>query len=192
MRRSTTSAVLAAAVSAAVGVVVPGGPVMAAAQPGCFLGGADFNGDGCGDLVIGDPAATVNGKANAGRINVLYGKAAETGSRAVLTQGQAGVGDAAETGDQFGSVLQTLRVDGDQYADLVVGVPGESVGTAEDAGIIQVIFGSADGLGAGRTGLVLRQGVFGIAGGPEAGDQFGAAVRANRTQQTSGDDPAPA
>jgi hypothetical protein len=179
---------MAAALSAAMAVAVPGA---ATAQTGCD-GGADFNGDNCGDDLIGDPAATVNGKVNAGRINVLYGSATGTGTRAVLAQGQAGVADTAETDDLFGAVVQVMRVDGDQYADLVVGVPRESVGTTEDAGIIQVIYGSAGGLGAGRPGLVLRQGLFEIPGGPEPGDQFGAAVRANKTEHTSGDAPAPA
>jgi hypothetical protein len=198
MRRSTITAAPAAALGAAVAVVVamtvaiPGEPAMAraTARAGCVLGGADFDGDTCGDLVIGDPAATVSGQANAGRINVLYGDAAGTGRRDILAQGQAGAGDAAEAGDQFGSVLHAMRADGDQYADLVLGVPQESVGSAEDAGIIQVIYGSAGGLGAGRPGLVLRQGALGIAGTPEAGDRFGAAVSANETRTDDGSAPA--
>jgi hypothetical protein len=179
---------MAATLSTVVAVAVPGESVMARAiaRAGCLLGGPDFNGDACGDFVIGDPAATVNGEAGAGRVNVLYGSATGTGPRALLAQGQAGVGDTTETDDQFGAVLHPMRVDNDQYADLVVGVPRESVGTAEDAGIIQVIYGSAAGLGAGRPGLVLRQGVFDIAGGPEAGDLFGAAVSANMTQTDDG------
>jgi hypothetical protein len=198
MRRSTITVAPAAAMGAAVAVAVamtvtiPGEPALAraTARAGCVIGGADFDGDTCGDLVIGDPAATVSGKANAGRINVLYGDATGTGRRDILAQGQAGTGDSAEAGDQFGSALHAMRANGDQYTDLVVGVPQESVGSAEDAGIIQVIYGSADGLGAGRPGLVVRQGVFGIAGTPEAGDRFGAAVSANETRTEDGSAPA--
>jgi hypothetical protein len=136
-------------------------------------------------MVAGDPAAAVNGQANAGRINVLYGN----GKATLLVQGAFGVPDSAEAGDRFGSVLQTIDLDSDRYSDLVVGVPGEGVGAADDAGVIQVIWGSADGLGAGRASVTLRQGVFGIAGGPEAGDRFGAAMRVNRTGGESGPHP---
>jgi hypothetical protein len=162
----------------------------AAAGTGC-LEGADFNGDGCGDQVVGDPAATVGGRTGAGRINAIYGNRTGAWTTALLTQGQAGVGDTAEAGDGFGGIVAASRLNDDGYTDLVVAVPGESVGSAEDAGVIQVIFGSANGLGAGRAPLLLRQGVFGIAGGPEAGDRFGAAMRANTTDP-SGDIPAPA
>jgi hypothetical protein len=172
-------------------VAIPGEPAAAraTAEAGCLLGGADFDGDTCGDLVIGDPAATVSGSANAGRINVLYGDDSGTGRRDVLAQGQAGVGDTAEAGDQFGAAVHAMWVDSDQYVDLVVGVPQESVGSADDAGIVQVIYGSPGGLGAGRPGLVLRQGASGITGTPEAGDRFGAAVGPNETRTDDGSAP---
>lgn len=107
----------------------------------------------------------------AGRITVLYGADGDpgTGERAVLAQGGPGVGESPESGDGFGAAIRTMDVDFDDRTDLVVGVPSESVDGADDAGIIQVIFGSADGLGGGRAGIVLRQGTHGIPGGPEAG-----------------------
>ena len=192
MRRSTITIASAAAtvVTIVMTAAVPG-PAMArtTAWAACLLGGADFDGDTCGDLVIGDSAATVSGTTNAGRINVLYGDDSGTGHSDVLAQGQAGVGDTPEAGDQFGAVVHAMRVDADQYTDLVVGVPQESVGSAEDAGIVQVIYGSADGLGAGRPGLVLRQATLGIAGTPEAGDRFGAAVGPNETRTDDGSAP---
>jgi hypothetical protein len=149
----------------------------------CSPHGPDFNGDGCGDVVVADPDATVAGTLRAGRINVLYGGEGGVGSgdRGLLTQGQPGVGDSPEPDDRFGAIVQTMNIDNDPYADLVVGVPSESVGSADDAGVIHVIFGSAGGLGGGRTGTVLRQGVHGIPGTPEAGDRFGAAAAVNRT-----------
>jgi hypothetical protein len=88
-------------------------------------------------MVAGDPAAAVNGQANAGRINVLYGN----GKATLLVQGAFGVPDSAEAGDRFGSVLQTIDLDSDRYSDLVVGVPGEGVGAADDAGTGGVLLG---------------------------------------------------
>jgi hypothetical protein len=149
----------------------------------CSPHGSDFNGDGCGDVVVADPDATVAGKLRAGRINVLYGGegGVGSGSRGLLAQGQPGVGDSPESDDRFGAIVQTMKINNDPYADLVVGVPSESVGSADDAGVIHVIFGSANGLGGGQAGTVLRQGVHGIPGTPEAGDRFGAAAAVNRT-----------
>jgi hypothetical protein len=146
----------------------------------CAPYGPDFNGDRCGDVVVADPDATVAGKLRAGRINVLYG--GESGVHAsLLSQGQPGVGDTPESDDRFGAIVQAMDLNNDSYADLVVGVPSESVGSAEDAGVIHVIFGSASGLGGGHPGTVLRQGIQGIPGAPEAGDRFGAAAAVNRT-----------
>ena len=54
--------------------------------------------------------------------------------------------DAAEAGDQFGAVLTTGDFNGDGYADLAVGVPGEDVGSISDAGAVHVLYGSVSGL----------------------------------------------
>ena len=156
----------------------------------CSPGGPDFNGDGCADLAVADPDATVDGKAGAGRVNVLYGAESGTGARAVLAQGQPGIAGSPESGDRFGTVIRAARIDDDGYTDLVVATPTEAVGSADDAGIIQVIFGSADGLGAGRGSVTVRQGLHGVPGTPEAGDRFGASLAVNTTSGDS--EPVPA
>jgi hypothetical protein len=58
----------------------------------------------------------------------------------------------------------------------VVGTPYEDAGTAADAGLAQVIWGSADGLGKGRASSEVTQDSFGRA--VAAGDQLGYAVDA--------------
>ncbi|MBB4774981.1 hypothetical protein [Actinomadura livida] len=150
--------------------------------------GPDFNGDRCGDVVVGDPGGTVAGKVRAGRINVLYGDETGVGAgkRHLLSQGETGTGEVPEADDRFGAVVRAIHADGDAFADLVVGVPSESVNGVDDAGTVHVIFGSAGGLGAGRPGIVLHQGASGIAGGPEQGDRFGAGLAVN---ETTGDGP---
>jgi len=61
-----------------------------------------------------------------------------------------------------------VDVNGDGFDDLAVAVPGEDVADQADAGVVQVLYGSADGLtGAGQ---LLTQ------ASPEAGDRFGSAV----------------
>jgi hypothetical protein len=152
--------------------------------------GTDFNGDQCGDLVVADPDADVDGRVRAGRITVVYG--GDNGTRPVLTQGMPGVGDVAETDDRFGVVVRSAQIDDDRYDDLVVAVPSESVGGAEDAGVVHVIFGSDRGLGGGRSGVILRQGAYGVSGSPEAGDRFGASIAVNTTGTDGEGPPSPA
>lgn len=66
--------------------------------------------------------------------------------------------------------------DGDGYDDLVVGAGYEDVGATQDAGNVTIAYGSPSGVApGGRTGVV-RQGLAGVPGTPEAHDRFGLAV----------------
>jgi hypothetical protein len=64
------------------------------------------------------------------------------------------------------ATVPTPDFDHDGYADLAVGVPGETVGGRA---------GDGGGLGAGGSQL-LHQGIGGLGGAPEPGDVFGAAL----------------
>ncbi|WP_181805589.1 FG-GAP repeat domain-containing protein [Streptomyces shenzhenensis] len=83
---------------------------------------SDFDGDGYGDLVVGDTTSTVNGKYAAGFAAVLRGSA--RGPRLeeprVVTQNDLGLGKAGE-GGAFGSpdTSVTADLDGDGRADFV-------------------------------------------------------------------------
>ncbi len=71
---------------------------------------------------------------------------------------------------------QEAQVDfnGDTFADLAVGAPGEGVGGAAGAGAVNVLYGSAAGLTASSD--VFTQGSGGVEGAAEQDDSFGAAV----------------
>ena len=71
---------------------------------------------------------------------------------------------------------QEAQVDfnGDNFADLAVGAPGEGVGGAAGAGALNVLYGSATGLEPSAD--VFTQGSGGVAGAAELDDSFGAAV----------------
>lgn len=103
-------------------------PSAHAAADGCAPGvKSDFDGDGRSDTVVADPYATVAGKAQAGRVIVLYGAAdglIGEGSRGVVHQGStARVLGVAEANDRFGFALSVADIDCDGFTDLVVGTP---------------------------------------------------------------------
>jgi FG-GAP repeat len=92
-------------------------------------GGGDVNGDGRPDLVVGAPHAAVEGRADAGRVQVFSGP----DGRPLLTL-------AGNTGDQLGSAVAFAGdVNGDGRADLVLGAPLFDALTAPDVGIVAVV-----------------------------------------------------
>ncbi|MCI3932719.1 FG-GAP repeat protein [Streptomyces sp. AN091965] len=144
MRALRTKVLMAVATAAVAtgGLVVPlAGP--AAAAPAA-KDAADFNGDGYGDVVLATPDATVNGVKKAGHVAVLYGSAdgVAGGRKQLLSQASAKVPGAPEERDGFGAAYDTGDLDGDGYADLVVGVPGEN----DQRGLITVLWGGRGGL----------------------------------------------
>src|SRR5919204_1090753 len=66
---------------------------------------------------------------------------------------------------------------GDGVADLAVGVPGEDVAGIEDAGAVNVLYGSATGVTTAGDQL-FSQDSPGVAGAAEAGERVGSAVAA--------------
>ncbi|WP_432194498.1 FG-GAP-like repeat-containing protein [Streptomyces sp. bgisy027] len=142
----------------------------------------DINGDGYGDLVLGDhpdPYAHKPGGHKGGQITVWYGgpngpDPAQTPT--VVHQDTTGVPGAGESGDSFGAALGVGDINGDKYADVVVGAPGEDLGSVRDAGMVTVLFGSASGLTTkGAKGYT--QDTSGVPGTAESNDSFGMSVR---------------
>lgn len=112
-------------------------------------------------------------------VNLLYGTAGGltgTGSQ-LFRQGAGGVGDTPEGGDGFGRALAAGDFNNDGFADLAVGVYGESFGATIGAGAVQVLYGSAGGL-TGAGSQLFRQGAGGVGGAAEAFDVFGVALSA--------------
>jgi hypothetical protein len=113
---------------------------------GATLASGDFDADGYADLAVASPEYPSAGTHPAGAVNVIYGSAAgltDLGDQ-LLTPGSVGA-DAATTGF-FGRVMTTTDLDGDGFADLVLGLPSATVGYVSGPGEIRVVFGSASGL----------------------------------------------
>ncbi len=70
---------------------------------------------------------------------------------------------------------RSTNVNGDAFADLVIGAPGERVGGNEHAGAVFVTTGRAGGLSVASTRM-LTQDTAGLLGVAEAWDEFGAEV----------------
>jgi hypothetical protein len=85
------------------------------------------------------------------------------------------VAGSAETDDLFGAALSAGDLDGNGKDDLVVGSPGESIGTSSRAGAIHVFRAGAKGLNRTLDKLWF-QGNAAVEDTAEALDRFGAAV----------------
>jgi hypothetical protein len=119
---------------------------------GWALATGDFNGDGFDDLAVGAPKEDLGRAVWAGAVHVLYGS---LGGLQVAfpedqlwTQDSADVEDEAEGSDRFGRALATSDFNGDGFADLAIGETFEHVNTEENAGAVNVLYGSAGGLQA--------------------------------------------
>ncbi|KPI00436.1 peptidase S1 and S6 chymotrypsin/Hap [Actinobacteria bacterium OK074] len=142
----------------------------------------DFNCDGVQDIAVSDPGATVGGGAGAGLVRIVYGGGKGT---AEINQNLDWVNGSSEAGDGFGESLATVDYDEDGCTDLVVAAPGEGLGTATDAGMVDVLYGATGGLGTGTLKDTNYQqgagnGSLG-ASSPETGDRFGASLAADVT-----------
>ena len=83
----------------------------------------------------------------------------------------------SEPGDLFGYAVDVFDIDADGYDDVIIGVPGEGIGSRNNAGLVHILYGSASGASGDNDGL-FHQNSSGWPGASETGDRFGYAVDA--------------
>ncbi|MER5633761.1 FG-GAP and VCBS repeat-containing protein [Streptomyces nitrosporeus] len=157
------------------------------AAPGTYLTHStvtvgSVNGDAYPDLVFTrQPTgmdSDVDFPSKGGAVAVAYGgpKGQNTALKpSWITQSTAGVPGADEIGDRMGASAAVGDLDGDGYGEVVVGLPGEDVGGAKDAGGVLVFKGRASGV-TGTGTRVIGQSTADVPGVDENGDAFGGEV----------------
>ena len=150
---------------------------------GRSVAAGDFNGDGIDDLAIGVSSEAIGSIAEAGMVNVLYGTRSGLSSSGDQDwhQDTSGIVGSAEANDFFGHTLSVGDFNGDKVDDLAIGVPGEAIGSLDNAGSVVIIFGRKSQFGSkGGLTSVRNQGWHqnssGVIGTAESGDLFGASI----------------
>ena len=146
---------------------------------GASLAAGDFGKGPEDDLAVGVQFEDIGSITKSGAVNVIYGSSTglEALGNQLWHQNSAGIPNQAEPHDWFGFSLEAADLGRTGQADLVVGVPRESVGSLYAAGAVNVIYGSSEGLAA-TSAQFWYQNSPGIPGIAERGDQFGFALAA--------------
>ncbi len=161
------------------GVIVAGN-MMLTAEVGSGadtpLAVADFDSDGFGDLVIGQPGLCYRKptSTDCGAVTVYPGSASgfHPQRQEIWDQDSAGVPGKTEPGDQFGQTVGVGDLNNDGNPDLAIGAPSEDLGPIRDSGAVNVVYGTHHGLSAAGAQL-LSQASRRVKGTPKREESIG-------------------
>ena len=137
------------------------------------LASGDFDRDGFADLAVGVPQDRLPGTSRRiGSVNVLYGSPTGLTSAGDQLWSQANLPGTPELEDAFGAALAADDINGDGYADLAIGVPGDDVGQWGNEGSVEIVYGGPNGLVATGADVLTRV----LTGAPDASAGLGVTV----------------
>lgn len=143
---------------------------------GTALAAGDFDGDGRDDLAIGSPGDSVNGRPNAGAVNVLYGRPSglSAAEDQLWTLGSPRIKGFAGANFRFGAALAANDMSSNGRAELAIGAPGGRISGQASAGAVLVLYGRSYGLSS--VDDLWSQDARGIKGIAQRGDELGSAL----------------
>lgn len=145
-------------------------------------GGEDFNGDGIDDLLVSSPGVNPEGRENAGRTYVVFGRDSEFPDELDLANLNGFNGfdiNGIVADDASGvSVSAAGDVNNDGIADIGIGAPFAD-GSNENAGQSYIVYGSETVVSEGSFSLNDLDGSNGfVINGAEVDDQLGTSISA--------------
>ena len=152
---------------------VPGSPE-SGDEFGFSLASGDLDGDGYSDLAVGAPGEAIGAGSDEGLVSVAYGSPALLGGWTSVHQDTPDISGGAETGDRFGESIAVVDASSSTRDDLIVGVPGEDLGSASDAGIVHIIPGTTAGIALASEFSITIEGIGDVT--PHSGDRFGSSL----------------
>jgi hypothetical protein len=120
------------------------------------------------DAAVGIPSEDVGSISNAGAIGIIDDLYTGAVAGQIFDQEATGVPGAAENGDLFGQVVDSVQAGSTTH--LAVGVASEDAGTVADTGSVQLF--SSNGVTV-TPGVGLTQDTTNVTDTSEAGDRFG-------------------
>jgi len=142
-------------------------------------GAGDVNGDGLADIIVGGGSSDNNGRTDSGSSTVIFGRATGFTNIDLANLGSQGFRiDGALAGEGAGAQLAPAGdVNGDGFADLIVGAGAADRNGRSNSGAAFVLFGRATGFGT--QDLASLDGGLGFRiEGAATGDQAGSGISA--------------
>ncbi len=170
-----TTAVELSAIAAGTGGFVINGEGAGDFSGAAVANAGDVNGDGLADLIVGARFGDTDSDTDAGRSYVVFGTTSSSAiDLSTITAGTGGFVINGETaGDESGwSVASAGDVNGDGFADMIIGARFSDPGGRTDAGRSYVVFGKAGTTAVDLSAVAAGTGGF-VINGETGGDQNG-------------------